>query len=303
MDTTTLTPVLTLAVASIFMVVAMVRFSVALIAEPGRPSAVRGWGLIYAVAWCVIVVVTVRLWTAGGAPWPQALAGVTLVVGGWGTFHAFWVWLWLSLERTNARAASQAVTLTPAKEKIRRRAGQLAVGGLIAVALAVIELDYARAAVAGLVAPGHRAIAATLTVAAVGCALLIFGGVRLVLSGGEPMNHAEIEEDLGRIKYGPQGRTGLLRFRRSTYRHFGPAEGAKAEQEVSIAAMKEAWRSGAWRRDPSWQTIFMMAAGGLMMTFGGIGDAVVAGPLLVKVLCGGVLGYATFQLVAAVRRA
>jgi hypothetical protein len=48
---------------------------------------------------------------------------------------------------------------------------------------------------------------------------------------------------------------------------------------------------------------FVMAAGGLMMTVGGFGAAVVAGPPVVKGLCGGVLGYTTFQLVAAVRRA
>jgi hypothetical protein len=228
---------------------------------------------------------------------------VTLVAGGWGTFQAFWVWGWLSIERTNARATGRAVTLTPGKEAIHRRAGQLVVVGLIAVALAVIELGYARAAVAALIAPGHRAIAATLTVAAVGFVLLISGGMRLALSRGKPMSHAEIEEDLRRGKFGPQGRTGMLSFRRSTYRHFGPAEGAKAEQEVSIGAMKEAWRSGEWRRDPGWQTVFIMTAGGLMTIFGGFGAAVVAGPPVVKILFGGALGYTAFQLVAAVRRA
>lgn len=40
-----------------------------------------------------------------------------------------------------------------------------------------------------------------------------------------------------------------------------------------------------------------------MMTFGGFSAAVVAGPPVVKLLCGGALGYITFQLVAAVRRA
>ena len=303
MDTATLTLVLTLAAVSILMVFAMVRFSTAIVAEPEQPSAVKGWGLTYAVTWGVIVVMMVRGAIAAEAAWPQALAGVALVAGGWGTFQAFWVWLWLSIERTNARAAGQSATLTPAKEAIRRRAGKLAVGVLIAVALAVIELGYARAALASMVAPGHRAIAATLTVAALGFAFLMIGGVRLVLSRGEPMSRAEIEEDFRSLKYGPQGRTGPLSLRRSTYRIFGPAEGAKAEQEVSIGAMKEAWRSGEWRRDSRWRTVFLMTAGGLMMTFGGFGIGVVAGPPLVKLLLGGALAYVAYQLVAAVRRA
>lgn len=303
MDSPTLTLVLVLAVASIVMVVAMVQFSEAIIAEPGRPLAVRWWGLAYAAAWGAIAVVTVSVARAVDTAWPQTLALVTLVVGGWGTFQAFWVWLGLGLERTNARAAGQAVTLTPAKEDILRRAGQLAIGGLIAVGIAVTELGYVRAALAALVAPGRHAITATLTTAVLGGALLIFGGMRLVLSRGQPMSRDEIEEDMRRSRYGPQGRTGPLGFRRSTYRHFGSAEGAKAEQEISIGAMKDAWRSGAWRRDPGLQTVFMMTAGGLLMTFGGFGAGVVAGPPVAKVVCGGALGYVAYQLVAAVRRA
>ena len=128
-----------------------------------------------------------------------------------------------------------------------------------------------------MIAPGHRAIAATLTVTIAGFALFMFGTFRRLLRQGQPMSHAQIEENIGSSKYGTQHQSGLLRFRASTCRHFGPAVGAKAEQGVSIAAMKEAWRSGAWRRDPTWQTIFMMAAGCLMMTFGGFGAAVVAG--------------------------
>jgi hypothetical protein len=303
MDTAVLTLVLALAVASMAMVFAMVQFSTAIIAEPQRPAAIKVWGLTYAAAWIVIAMVLVRGAIATEVPWPQALAFVTLVVGGWGTFQAYWVWLGLSIERTSAQATGQAVALTPAKETILHRAGNLAAGGLIAVALAVIELGYARTALTALVAPGHRALAATLGPAVVGGALLIGGGIRLVLSRGQPMSHAEIEEDLRRSNYGPRGRTGPLRFRVSTYRHFGPAEGARAQEEVSIAAMKGAWRTGAWRRDHGWQTIFMMATGGLLMCVGGFGAAVVAGPPIAKVLCGGALAYTTFQLVAAVRRA
>jgi hypothetical protein len=304
MDTATLTLVLTLALASIVMVLAMVRFSVALIAEPGRPSAVKGWGLLYAATWGVITVVLLRfVMNFGGTPWPQALAAVIPWPFGWGTFQAFWVWLWLSIERANAREAGDADALAPAREALCWRAGQLALGGLIFVALAVIALDGTRAAIAELLAPDNRALTATLTVAAAGFVLFMIGTVRGVIKHGKPMSHAEIEEDIGRTKYGAQGRTGPLTYRASTYRHFGPAVGAKFEEEVSISEVKGAWRSGAWRRDLFWQTVSMMAAGVVMMVFGGFGAVLVAGSLSAKIICGGALGYVTYQLITAFRRA
>ena len=298
-----MTLIVTLAVASIIMVLAMVRFSMAIVAASERPSAVKVWGLIYFAAWIAIGIAVVRFALMSNATLPQAIAVVTLVVGGWGTFQAFWVWLWLALERTNARARGQAAALAPAKESICRRSAQLAIGGLIAVALAAIELGYARMLVETMIAPGHRAIAATATVAVAGWILLIFGGVRLVLGRGEPMSHAQIEEELRRGKFGTRGQAGLLRVSRSAYRHFGPAEGAQAEQELSITEMTRAWRSGEWRRDPNLLTVFIMTAGGLMMFFGGFAVVIVAAPFFVKILCGAVLAYTSYQLIAAIRRA
>src|SRR5947209_2324097 len=108
--------VVTLAVAALVMVLAMVRFSVAIVAASGQPSAVKVWGFIYLAAWTAIAFVVVRFASMENATWPQAIALVTLVVGGWGTFQAFWVWLWLALERTNARARGQLAALAPAKE-------------------------------------------------------------------------------------------------------------------------------------------------------------------------------------------
>lgn len=293
---------LTLALLSLLMVVAMVRFTTAIIATPERLSGTRWWGITYGVTWAAIVGLLVCGAVAAGTPVPQAVAGLTLVAAGWGTFQAFWLWLWFSLERTNARATHTA-RVSQFHDAVRHRAGQLAIGGLVVVTLAVIQLGYLRDLAATMLVPGHRTLAATLTVAALGFTLLLVGGMRLTLARGQPMSHAEIEEQLRDIQYGPQGRTGPLSFRRSAYRIFGPAEGAQAEQEVSLAAMKAAWRSGAWRRDSSWRTVFMMTAGGLMMLFGGFGSVVVAGPLLGRILCGGGLIYTTFQLTAAFRRA
>ena len=103
MDGAALTLIFTLAVAAIVMVFAMVQFSIAIVFAAGRPSAVRRWGLIYFLAWAAIVFVMVRGAVMSNAGWRQALAVAILVAGGWGTFHAFWVWLGLSLQRDNAR--------------------------------------------------------------------------------------------------------------------------------------------------------------------------------------------------------
>src|SRR5207249_2390842 len=158
-----------------------------------------------------------------------------------------------------------------------RRAGLLAIGGVVAVAIALTELGYARRLLEAMIAPGHRAIAATITVAATGFFLLLFGGLRLVLRRGETMSREEIDEDLRRGKFASRGGPGL-RIGWSAYKHLGPAEGAKAEQELSITRMTRAWRSGEWRRDPNLLNAFIMTAGGLLMVYGGFGVAVVAGP-------------------------
>lgn len=72
MDTIALAVILTLAAASILMVLAMVRFSAAIVAEPEQPSAVKGWRLIYFAAWGAIVVVMVQGAIGADAMWPQA---------------------------------------------------------------------------------------------------------------------------------------------------------------------------------------------------------------------------------------
>jgi hypothetical protein len=230
-----------------------------------------------------------------------AAATLTLAAVGWGTFQAFWLWLWFSIERTNT-SATGAGKVSPFHDILRRRAGRLTVAGLVVVLLAVIQLGYIRDLAGAMLAPGHRTLAATLTLTVLGFALLIVGGVRLTLARGQPMSRAEIEEQSRYLRYGLQGRTGSS-FRKSAYRVFGPAEGSKAEDEISMAAMKEAWRSGAWRRESSWRTVFMIAGGGLLMVGGGFGSFLVAGPPIAKLLCGGALLYATFQVTAAFRRA
>jgi hypothetical protein len=290
---------LTLSVVSIMMVVAMVQFTTAMIAVPARPSATKWWGLAYALTWAAIIGLFLRGAVATGTSVSRAVALLTLVAVGWATFQAFWIWLWFSLQRTNASATGAGSV----GSSHGHTAGWLAVGGLVIVILAVIQLGYIRNLATIIVASGHRPLTATITVAVLGFVLLLVGGVQLVFARGQPMTRAEINEQARSIRYGPQGETDSLTFKKSAYRHLGPAVGSKAEEEVSLTAMKEAGQSGAWLRDPHWRTVFMMTAGGLLMVVGGFGSFVVAGPPVAKILCGGALLYATFQVIAAVRRA
>lgn len=291
-----------LAAVSILMVVAMVQYTTALIDAEAAPALRRMWGAAYLLAWLGVVGVVVLIVLDAHTAWPRALAVAALVAGGWGGFHAFWLWLWLALTQSNA-AKSGTPGPSVAALALARRCRRIATAAVVVVVLALIELGVARAALAAVTAPGRAPLSLTIAIAAAGGALLIGGGVRLALDRGRPMTAEEIDEAFRRQKYGPRGRTGLLRASASVYRHVGPAAGATADQVVSLSEMKAAWRSGAWRRDRRWQTVFMMTAGGLMMIYGGFGAAVVAGPLSAKLLCGGALAYATFQLIAGFRRA
>src|SRR2546425_12135121 len=76
------------------MVFAMVRFNTVIVAEPERRSAISWWGITYAVIWAAIIILLLQGAVAAGIAMPQAVAGVTLVAGGWGTFQAVWLRLW-----------------------------------------------------------------------------------------------------------------------------------------------------------------------------------------------------------------
>lgn len=291
-----------LAAASLLMVIAMVQFSVALVADDAPPVLRRAWGAAYLLSWTAIAAVIVTGAVETHAPWPDTVAVVTLALGGWGGFHAFWIWFWFSIARATAtKTGAQGPSTT--KLALAHRCGQAAAVAALAVGAAAVELGFARSAAAAVMAPGHELLTLTLGSAVAGFVLFMVATVRLLLDGGEPMPPQEIDEDLRRGKFGGRGRAGVLEWRASAYHQFGPAAGARAEQELSLSAFKDAWRNGAWRRERKWQTLFLMAGGALLMTVGGFSAPVIAGPMPVKLICGGALGYTLYQLVAAMRRA
>lgn len=80
------------------------------------------------------------------------------------------------------------------------------------------------------------------------------------------------------------------------------AEAGSVEMETSLAAVKAAWRSGDWRRDPFWRRFFVMACGVALFTVGLFGSFIVVGPVPVKVLCAGAILYPAIRLTRALRQ-
>jgi hypothetical protein len=75
------------------------------------------------------------------------------------------------------------------------------------------------------------------------------------------------------------------------------------ETETSLPAMKAAWRSGDWRREPQWRRLFVIAGGAALLTVGLFGTFIAIAPIPVKVICAGAILYPAIRLTLALRRA
>jgi len=273
--------IVALAVVSLLMVAAMVQFSAAIIDRPGT-QAVTGWGVVYAGSWAAILAVFAQLLEDTPAPVATVLM---LAVSGWGAIHAGWLWLVLGLMGSPANAEGQP--LPPDRTSTRSMAGRVCLLAVIVAAAATAQLVLPRLHLMSM--PRLTPLGALILVAAAGVLLLVAGGVRLARSEGKPMTPDEVV----RMNTPRRG------FHVST--HVGPAYGISGEREVSLAQMRDAWRSGAWRTDPRWRTVFMMTVGAALMLVGGFGIPIVVAPVPVKILCAGALLYVAFQVVRGLR--
>jgi hypothetical protein len=312
------------AAVSLFMVHAMVQWSRALL-DP-EPSPARGrrrwrWGAVYGGAWAALIALGVGLATLdGGRPTRGDAALLVLVVGGYWGMHALLLWFARAIARANRRAA--AARPAPADDEpepepepgpaarppVRARPGPLrrAAGwvGTLAVVLAVLALGEASPPLHALerALASHRGalLAVVIGLSAAGLACLMGGAIHMALRGGTPLGHAEVEamarrrRDAAALPYA---------YRRSTYRIRGRAVGAGAEETVSFAEVKAAWRAGAWRVSARWRRILLMAAGALLMLVGMFGIPFVLGGPGMKLLVLAVWGYVLVQLVRGFRRA
>ena len=81
------------------------------------------------------------------------------------------------------------------------------------------------------------------------------------------------------------------------------SSGSGVRINSSLPAMKAAWRSGAWRRDPPWRRLFVTALGAALLTIGLFGIFIVIAPWPVKILCAGAILYPAVRLTMALRNA
>lgn len=142
-------------------------------------------------------------------------------------------------------------------------------------------------------------VAVTVGATVAGFGLMMGGIIASTMIRGEPMSSEQIEASLRRQR---DAAALPYAWRRSTFRVKGSV-GRSVEVETSLLAMKDAWRSGDWRREPHWRRLFATAIGAALLTIGLFGIFIVVAPMPVKVLCAGAILYPAVRLVMALRKA
>jgi hypothetical protein len=115
------------------------------------------------------------------------------------------------------------------------------------------------------------------------------------------MRHAEVEETIASVR-----RASFLVaiWRRYRYRLRGRFVGRSFHVEAPLRAVKHAWRTGTWQRNPVWQLFTLMAFGGMLMALGLFGLGIVLpSPPVVKLFCAGALVYAISRTIWAIKKA
>jgi hypothetical protein len=139
----------------------------------------------------------------------------------------------------------------------------------------------------------------TIGLTALGFTVFMGGILRMLMASGKPMIHKEVEDAISRRRSAGNP----VVWRASAHRVFGVAAGRQVATEDSFAGMKEAWRSGEWRRDPHWRRLFLVASGAGLMMYGLFGLFVVIAPGPIKVIATGALLYATVMTARGFARA
>lgn len=133
-----------------------------------------------------------------------------------------------------------------------------------------------------------RWLIATGGAAVLGLVLMMGGILDLVMAQGQTLGHDDAEDVERSVRLAAQP----VAWRAASYRVWGHASGRVGADEFTFHAMKEAWRSGAWRRETVWRRRSVTALGALLMTVGVFGLAFTLGSPPIKALTGGALVYA-----------
>jgi hypothetical protein len=135
-------------------------------------------------------------------------------------------------------------------------------------------------------------LAVTITLAVVGFLLLMGAALHLVLAGSPPPVEGEAGE--GSTDHDEEREAAPAPFERGweVSRFRGRSVEFSGEDSFSLQAAREAWRSGAWRRDGTWRRRYVALAGGLAAACGAFGIALVLAPAGIKLLLIVTLAYA-----------
>jgi hypothetical protein len=182
---------------------------------------------------------------------------------------------------------------------MRQFAGWTAMFGLLLVAAVIAELPFVTPWIQTIDETHDRLLGVAAGVAAFGFVVFMGGILSMLMASGDPLTHEEVEATLSRQR----GMGEPAVWRASAHRVIGTAVGRRAANEATFAGMKEAFRSGEWRRDPQWRRLFVITFGAALLFYGLFGLFVVVGPPLVKVLMTGAMIYVTGMIAYGLARA
>jgi len=124
--------------------------------------------------------------------------------------------------------------------------------------------------------------------------VLMMGGILdLIMAQDRPLTHEEAEDVERSVRMAAQPVT----WRATSYRVFGHATGREGSDEFTLRELKQAWRSGNWRRETVWRRRFITATGAALLAIGVFGIAFTLGPPPIKVIVSAAMLYACVRLV------
>jgi hypothetical protein len=278
-----------------------------------RFSPAKLWGAVYATSWIGIIWLFALLISKSEPRFHRHNVMVlAVIVGGWSAVHGSALLLGRALIRTNARPtrpepaaddstpAGEDESLTPQDDSAaapdsatsRRSFAWLrliAMIGLVIVwRLSADQLGWVRMIDSILARHRRSLLAITITGGVLGLMTFFVGIVRASLGRGTPMTHDEVEQMGAAGQYGAMGSSSE---RAGRFKVVGETFGSRFDDKFSLAAMKRAARSGAWRHARIWQDRFIVFIGVMMLVFGLFGALAVAGPAWATVLFAGALIY------------
>lgn len=136
--------------------------------------------------------------------------------------------------------------------------------------------------------------------AGLGVFLLLGSVLSMLMDGGAPMSHGEIESHQRSMR---DSYSGPYAWRASSYRLLGRGAGSQGHDEFSFAQLKAAFASGAVLRTPLWRRRLCAVCGGMLIFFGVFGVVFVFAPLPIKLIIAAAVAYACVRIAWGLVRA